>query len=281
MQLGEPYSELAEQYLDKHVTVLSNWGSMNQASGLFTFKTPGTARAAKEYMEQPGVKTDVYNFFNRLSLSKRVVDEIPLVSAGALKVEVAAHYYIQKQNPNAFQLIKTMADVYKVEWPPNPGISTSMPGDYMGKAMTLKNWLDAVDAVHVDRLDTAYTSVLMMNFKQRVKTGFSVGCSLLFSYFSADSLYRVYAQDSPYPAMATAILDSLGSEAVKFKTYMTVAKHLIEPSVDTLITNPDGSQVYKTLPPKKGTMWEFLSEYHPDLAGKTQSAMSALGVSLP
>lgn len=279
--LGDPYAKLAEKYLDRHTVVLANWGEYLPASGLYSFKTTGTAKAAKEYMEKAVVKTDVYNFFNDLSLAQRVIGEIPLVSGGAIKVKIGTHWHLAKDNPQAYALIKTLADVYGVTWPPAPGPATVMPGDYITRVITVKDWVRAVDAIPFDRMDTVYVNVLTGDFKARVTTGFSVGCDLLFSYFSADSLYRTYANDSPYPIMAGAMMDSLASEALKFKEYLTVAKYVFEPVVDTMITNQDGTQTWIRRPEKKGTMWEFISTYHPDIAPRTSAAMKALGVTVP
>jgi len=281
LELGEPYARLAEKYLDRHTVVLANWGEYLPASGLYSFKTTGTARAAKEYMEKPVVKTDVYNFFNDLSLAQRVLGEIPLVSGGAIKVKVGAHWHLARENPQAYALIKTLAEIYGVTWPPPPGPATVMPADYLTRVTTVKDWVQAVDAIYFDPMDTVYVNVLTGDFKARVKTGFSVGCDLLFSYFSADSLYRAYSSDSPYPIMAGAMMDSLSSEALKFKEYLTVAKHVFEPVIDTMITNPDGTQTWIRHPEKKGTMWEFVTGYLPDLAPRTSAAMKALGVTVP
>lgn len=281
LELGEPYSRLAEKYLDRHSATLANWGEYLPASGLYSFKTPGTAKAAKEYMEKPVVKTDVYNFFNELSLAQRVLGEIPLVSGGAIKVKVGAHWHLMKENPKAYALIKTLAEVYGVSWPPAPGPATVMPVDYLTRVSTVKDWVQAVDAIAFDPRDTVYVNVLTGDFKARVKTGFSVGCELLFSYLSADSLYRAYANDSPYPIMAGAMMDSLSAEALKFKEYLTVARYVFEPATDTMITNPDGTQTWIRRPEKKGTMWEFISTYHPDIAPRTSAAMRALGVTVP
>ncbi|MGB9590279.1 MAG: hypothetical protein ACPL68_05270, partial [Candidatus Hydrothermia bacterium] len=214
LDLGEPYKKLAEKYLDRHTVVLVNWGDYLPSSGLYSFKTTGTAKAAKEYMEKAVVKTDVYNFFNELSLAQRVLGEIPLVSGGVIKVKVGVHWHLAKENPQAYALIKTLADIYGVAWPPAPGPATVMPSDYLTRVMTVKDWVKAVDAIPFDPMDTVYVNVLTGDFKARVKTGFSVGCDLLFSYFSADSLYRAYAHDSPYPIMAGAMMDSLSSEAL-------------------------------------------------------------------
>ncbi|MEO0158559.1 MAG: hypothetical protein ABIM59_07510, partial [candidate division WOR-3 bacterium] len=196
-------------------------------------------------------------------------------------VKVAVHWHLAKENPQAYGLIKTLAEIYGVSWPPPPGPATVMPADYLTRVMTVKDWVLAVDAIPFDPMDTVYVSVLTGDFKARVKTGFSVGCELLFSYFSADSLYRAYANDSPYPIMAGVMMDSLSSEALKFKEYLTVAKYVFEPAVDTMITNPDGTQTWVRHPEKKGTMWEFISTYHPDIAPRTSAAMKALGVTVP
>ncbi len=281
LDLGEPYAKLAEKYLDRHTVVLANWGEYLSTSGLYSFKTTGTARAAKEYMEKAVVKTDLYNFFNDLSLAQRVIGEIPLVSGGAIKVKTGAHWHLAKENPQAYSLIKTLADIYGVAWPPAPGPATVMPADYISRVSTVKDWVKAVDAIPFDPRDTIYVSILTGDFKARVKTGFSVGCDVLFSYFSADSLYRAYSNDSPYPIMAGAMMDSLASEALKFKEYLTVARYVFEPAIDTMITNPDGTQTWIRQPEKKGTMWEFISTYHPDIAPRTSAAMRALGVTVP
>ncbi len=277
--LGEPFSTLADSFLLKHKKVIERWGS-GAPGGLFTFKTPGTAKAAYEYLNKVEVKADVLNFFNRLRLAKVVVDEVPVKGKQALKVEVPAHHYVQTKSSRDFELLKNLAQVFGADWPPPPGQPTQMDPKVPQVLLRLRSWVPMVEQLPGPRLDTSYANQLRLLFRERVRSSFVPYMSLLEAYLKADSLYRLYAQDSPYPEMARAALRDLREEALKMKEFLTVPKHVIEPAKDTLVTGPGGAQVYKRLPEVKGTLWFFLQNYHPQVASATMEVLSALGVSL-
>ncbi len=269
--------------LERPVKVLSNLGSYSD--GTFKFTDPDSAEKAVKYLESVDVISGVGKVFSVLD-KEIVVYRAPISEAyqPLTEVKITPAIQLAVEAPEAYEKFKLLADAYGVKWGVGKrGKPKPLPKKLVEKAHTIIEFVKAWEGVQTSE-DTALKEVVKKDIKTKVMVGFKKSAELFQGYLLADSVFQIYnieGKESPFKKKVEEELKDLKREAEFLRKYLLGKEYVYEPAKKELVTGPGGEQMIKKVPEKRGTRWDFIKWFLPELVEPTRKALAIFGEKLP
>ncbi|MEO0140593.1 MAG: hypothetical protein ABIM88_03480 [candidate division WOR-3 bacterium] len=265
---------------------LSSLGK-HDGKGGFTFTDPDSAEKAALYVKGVEATTGVNRCFSILS-KQIVIYRAPIQEAyrPETEVKIGTATQLWVENPEEYRYFKTLADAYGIKW----GVDEKrvrrggkpLPGDMVEKCKLVMELWDAYSKIETTN-DTSMVMVYKKDIKSKAEVNFSKSAELFKGFLLSDSvfqIYNIYAEESPMKAKIGAEITDLRGRVDFFTRYLTEGSYLFQEARRELVTGPDGTQAIKETPEKRGTRWDFIKWFLPDLVDVTQRTLRAFGKTL-
>ena len=289
VKLGESKSGIyaeAAKALSKPAKRLSTLGSYS-GDGKFIFNDPDSAEKAMNYVKGVEVTSSVNRCFSALK-DEMVIYRAPINEAyqPLTEVKVKPEVFIFVDEPDAYNWFETLAKDYNVDWGVNRKKVRSggkpLPEKLVSNCKTVMAFWDAYSKIPVTQ-DTTMVNVYKKDLRTQAEVGFSKGAELFKGFLLADSvfqIYNIYAVQSPFKKKIDETMSDLSRRADPLYKYLTQGDYLFQEAHKELVTNPDGSQSIKQTQEKRGTRWQFVQWFLPELVDITKQTLRVFGKEL-
>jgi len=282
---GGIYAEAVSE-MELPATRLSSLGQYDGKGG-FSFSDPDSATKAAAYVKSVEATTGVNRCFTKLD-KEIVIYRAPIQEAyrPETEVKIATAVQLWVENPEEYRYFKTLAEAYGIKW----GVDEKkvkqggkpLPKDLVDKCHVVMEFWDAYSRVEVTN-DTSMVMVYKKDIKSKAEVNFSKSAELFRGFLLSDSvfqMYDVYAEESPMKARIETEMGDLKARVDFFARYLTEGSFLFQEAKRELVTGPDGAQAIKETPEKRGTRWDFVKWFLPDLVDVTQRTLKSFGKTL-
>jgi hypothetical protein len=265
---------------------LSSLGQYDGRGG-FNFSNPDSAKKAAAYVNSVEVTTGVNRCFAKLA-KEIVIYRAPIQEAYRPETEIKITTAVQLwvENPDEYRYFKTLADAYGIKW----GVDEKrvkqggrpLPRDLVNNCRTVMDFWDAYNRIEVTD-DTSMVMVYKKDIKSKAEVNFSKSAELFKGFLLSDSvfqIYNIYAEESPMKAKIETEMGELRGRADFFSRYLTEGSFLFQEAKRELVTGPDGTQAIRETPEKRGTRWDFIKWFLPELVDVTQRTLKVFGKTL-
>ncbi len=273
----------AVKALEKPVKVLSRLGKFSGES--FQFVDPDSAEKAVKYLEGVDVISGVNRVFSVLN-KEIVIYRAPISEAyqPLTEVKITPAIQLAVEEPEAYEKFKLLADAYGIKWGvERRGKPKPLPKKLVERARTVIEFVKAWEGVKTSE-DTSLKEVVKKDIRTKVMVGFKKSAELLRGYLLSDSVFQIYnieGRESPFKQKVEDELRDLKREAEFLRKYLLGKKYVYEKAKKELVTGPGGEQVIKKVPEKRGTRWDFIKWFLPELVEPTRKALAIFGEKLP
>ncbi len=282
---GGIYAEAVSE-MELAATRLSSLGQYDGRGG-FTFSDPDSATKAAAYVNSVEATTGVNRCFTRLD-KQIVIYRAPIQEAYRPETEVKISPAVQLwvENPEEYRYFKTLADAYGIKWGVDEKRAKQtgkpLPKDLVEKCRLVMEFWSAYDKIEVTN-DTSMVMVYKKDIKSKAEVNFSKSAELFRGFLLSDSvfqIYNIYAEESPMKPKIETEMNDLKARVDFFARYLTEGSYLFQEARRELVTGPDGTQSIKETPEKRGSRWDFVKWFLPDLVDVTQRTLKAFGKTL-
>lgn len=282
---GGIYAEAVSE-MELAATRLSSLGQYDGRGG-FTFSDPDSARKAAAYVNSVEATTGVNRCFTKLN-REIVIYRAPIQEAYRPETEIKITTAVQLwvENREEYRYFKTLADAYGIKW----GVDEKrvrqggkpLPRELVDNCLVVMEFWDAYSRIEVTN-DTSMVMVYKKDIKSKAEVNFSKSAELFKGFLLSDSvfqIYNIYAEESPMKAKIESEMRELRGRADFFARYLTEGSFLFQEAKRELVTGPDGTQAIRETPEKRGTRWDFIKWFLPELADVTRRTLRVFGKAL-